>query len=93
MKAKLLVFFITIFTVGAFAFGQDVVSDVGTVAKDTGRVTEKAVQKTAHGAAKATKVTVHGSEKVASETAAALKRQPRVLQEALQKWSRKPVTE
>jgi hypothetical protein len=68
MKAKLSAFFITIFTVGVFAFAQDVVSDVGNAAKDTGRVTEKAARKTAHGAVKATKVTVHGSEKAATET-------------------------
>jgi hypothetical protein len=69
MKVKLFMVFITVLTLGTFGVAQDMVSDVGRAAKDTGRVTEKTAQETAHGTMKATKATVHGTEKVAGKTA------------------------
>ena len=71
MKTKLLTVFMTILTVSTLGFTQDVVSDVGKAAKDTGRVTEKAAQKTAHFTVKATKVTAKDSERAAEKTASA----------------------
>ena len=69
MKVKLLIVFMVILTVSTFGLAQDVVSDVGKAAKDTGRISEKVAHKTAHGTVKATRMTVRGSEKVATETA------------------------
>lgn len=71
MKAKFLTVFMTILMLGTLGFTQDVVSDVGKAAKDTGRVTEKATTKTAHGTVKATKVTAKDTEKAAEKTASA----------------------
>jgi hypothetical protein len=68
MRLKLFTAFMTVITLATIGFAQDVFSDVGKAAKGTGRVTEEAATKTAHGTAKATKGTVRGTKKAATES-------------------------